>query len=99
MTENNTQPQKAICSWWNRLKGWSFLVELAPSGDALNQGDIFCHCSAITAPSNHKYLVQGTIVSFEMGERNGKPQAKNVQVIRESGGTAKDVLSGAAARR
>lgn len=56
-----------------RKRGWGFALP----DDGTN--DVFIHRSNL--PQERKYLNEGDRISYESGERNGRPLALNIQVI------------------
>jgi CspA family cold shock protein len=60
--------------FYNRMKGWGFIVP-----DDLSD-DIFLHYSGLVGC---KFLREGQRVSYVVGEWNGKPVARNIEVIED----------------
>jgi cold shock protein len=60
--------------FFNRMKGWGFIVP-DDFGD-----DVFVHYTGLVG---RKYLREGQHVGYELGERAGKPLARNVEVIED----------------
>jgi CspA family cold shock protein len=65
-----------VVSFYNRKRGWGFAI---PDD---NSSDLFLHASNL--PENHRYLTEGDRISFQVGERNGRPLAVNIQIIKEA---------------
>lgn len=65
-----------VVSFYNRQRGWGFAI---PDD---NSSDLFLHASNL--PEKHRYLTEGDRISFEIGERNGRPLALNIQIIKEA---------------
>lgn len=65
-----------IVSFFNRKRGWGFAI---PDD---NSSDLFLHASNL--PERHRYLTEGDRISFDVGERNGRPLAVNIQIIKEA---------------
>lgn len=65
-----------VVSFYNRKRGWGFAVPCD------NSSDLFLHASNL--PEKHRYLTEGDRISFEVGERNGRPLAVNIQIIEEA---------------
>jgi cold shock CspA family protein len=69
----------AICSSFDRFKGYGFAVPANESGQPDdNQDDVFIHVKSIT---NKKYLKKGDLISYEKGTFKGRPVAINVTVL------------------
>ena len=69
----------AICSTFNRFKGFGFAVPADASGQpADSQADIFVHAKTIR---NKKYLAKGDLIFYEIGTFKGRPTAINVMVL------------------
>jgi cold shock CspA family protein len=69
----------AVCVSYNRARGYGFATPANNFGQPdENQDDVFIHVSKI---SNKKSLKPGDIVTYEMGERCGRPVAVNVFVL------------------
>jgi len=69
----------AIVSHFNRIKGFGFAVPADERGLPDNsRPDIFIHARNIT---NKKYLTQGDLISYDIGDFNGRPVAINVVVL------------------
>ena len=58
---------------YSRIRGWGFALP----EDGTN--DVFLHRSNL--PNARKYLNEGDRISYELGERNGRPLALNIQFI------------------
>jgi len=67
-----TKMKTGIVRFYNRMKGWGFIVP-----DDLSN-DIFVHYTRIVG---RKHLREGQKVSYQPGAWNGKPVAENVQVL------------------
>jgi cold shock protein len=67
--------QTGVVRYWNRLKGWGFVVP-----DSL-EDDIFIHRSALVG---RLYLREEQRVSYTVGTFNGKPCARIVVVTEEA---------------
>ena len=63
----------ATVVFFNRAKGFGFASPDIPGND------IFIHLSAM--PPEHKFAAEGDCISYELGERNGKPFALNIQFL------------------
>jgi cold shock protein len=71
-----------VVAWFDRLRGFGFIT---PAG---SNKDVFCHYSAIQG-DGYRNLEQGETVEFELGLRQGRTVATNVQVLTasETGGS------------
>jgi CspA family cold shock protein len=58
---------------FNRSKGFGFA---APD---ISGNDVFIHLSEM--PPDHRYAAEGDRISFESGERRGKPFALKIQFL------------------
>jgi cold shock protein len=65
-----------VVSFYNRKRGWGFAI---PDDGG---SDLFLHASQL--PFRRRYLNEGDRISFEVGERNGRPLAINIQIIEDS---------------
>jgi CspA family cold shock protein len=70
---------------FSRSKGWGFALP----DDGSN--DVFLHRSNL--PNERKYLNEGDRISYELGERNGRPLALNIQVIASAPPSVHEVLA------
>lgn len=69
----------AICSHFNRLKGFGFAIPANEAGQPDNtQPDIFVHAKNIT---NRKFLIEGDLITYDIGAFQDRPVAVNVKVI------------------
>jgi cold shock protein len=60
--------------FFNRARGWGFAT---PESGVEN--DVFLHVSEL--PADRKFLLEGERISYEMGERNGRPLALNIRIL------------------
>jgi len=58
-----------------RKRGWGFALP----DDGTN--DVFLHRSNL--PQERKYLNEGDRISYDLGERNGRPLALNISLVAE----------------
>ena len=65
--------KNGTCVFFNRKRGWGF----ATPDDGTN--DVFVHVSEL--PAEHRYLNEGDRISFEIGERNGRPLALSIRLL------------------
>ena len=72
-----------IVSFYNRKRGWGFAIP------ADNSNDLFLHASQL--PLDHRYLIEGDEISFEIGERNGRPLALNIRIIKDAAASSTGV--------
>jgi len=69
----------AVCVSYNRAHGYGFATPANESGQPdEDQDDVFVHVSKIT---NKKSVKPGDLISYEMGERDGRPVAVNIVVL------------------
>jgi cold shock CspA family protein len=66
----------ATVRFFNRSRAWGF------GTPADKSSDIFLHASNL--PMNRRYLNEGDVIEYELGERNGKPIALNIRIIQET---------------
>ena len=66
-----------VCSRWNRMKGWGFVIADDPS-----KPDFFVSYRHIQAIASRRYLLPGDRVEFEpKGENTDRPYAVNVRKL------------------
>jgi cold shock CspA family protein len=70
---------QGFCLFYLPEKGYGYI---RPDGAAVDDPDIYTHHSNIPARKHgRKYLIKLERVAFDLGERNGKPQAINVRPL------------------
>ena len=61
---------------FDRKSGWGFALP-----DDLSS-DVFLHRRNL--PDNHRFLNEGDRISYDLGLRDGKPIALNIQIVAEA---------------
>lgn len=67
---------KGTVKWFNKTKGYGFI---APES---GEKDVFVHISAVQE-AGMRFLKENQVVTFEMGENNGRPCAINLAAVEE----------------